>query len=80
MWHSRNGSRVDGTSRFTHAGTNDASGHRKLPDVTHRVLGAMNEATDDGRRELGPSHAAKVAKGCHINCAKLRNGSVNSLG
>jgi hypothetical protein len=67
-------------SRLTHAGPNYTSGHRKLPDVTHRVLGAMNEATDDGRRELGPSHAAKVAKCCHINRSKLRNGSVNSRG
>ena len=58
----------------------DTSGHRKLPDVTHRVLCAMHEATDDGRRELGPSHAAKVAKCRHIDRAKLGNGCVNSCG
>jgi hypothetical protein len=48
--------------------------------MTHRVLCAMNEATDDGRRELSPSHAAKVAECCHIDRAKLRNGRVNSCG
>ena len=48
--------------------------------MTHRVLGAMHEAADDGRRELGPSHAAKVAKCCHIDRAELRNGCVNSGG
>lgn len=44
------------------------------------MLCAMHEATDDGRRELGPSHAAKVAKRCHIDRAKLGNGCVNSCG
>ena len=37
----------------------------------------MHEATDHGRRELGPSHAAKVAECGHIDCAKLGNGCVN---
>jgi hypothetical protein len=54
-------------SRVTHAGANDTGGHRKLPDVTHRVLCAMYEATDDGRRKPGPSHGAKVAKRRHID-------------
>ncbi len=38
----------------------------------------MHEATDDRRRELGTSHASKVAQLCHIDRAKLRNGCVNS--
>jgi hypothetical protein len=29
---------------------------------------------------LGPSHAAKVTKCCHVDRAKLRNGCVNSRG
>ncbi len=65
---------------LTHARPNDPGGDRKLPDVTHRVLRAMHEATDDGRRKPGPSHAAKVAECCHIDRAKLRNGRVNSRG
>ncbi len=48
--------------------------------MTHRVLGAVHKATDDGRRELGSSHAAKAAECCHIDRAKLRNGCVNSCG
>jgi hypothetical protein len=59
---------------------NNASGNRKLPYVTHRVLCTMHEATDDGRRKLGPPHAAKVAQCRHIDRAKLRNGCVNSCG
>jgi len=56
------------------------SGHRELPDVTHRVLRAMHEATDDGRGELGPSDAAKVAKRGHVDRAELRHRGVHSLG
>jgi hypothetical protein len=67
-------------SRFARASPNHTSGDRKLPDVTHRVLRTMHQATNDGRRELGPSHAAKVAKCRHIDRAKLRNGRVNSCG
>jgi hypothetical protein len=40
----------------------------------------MHEATDDGRRELSPSHAAKVAQCCHIDRSKLRYGCVNACG
>src|SRR5437773_1947594 len=61
-------------------GPNYTSGNRKLPYVTHRVFCTMHEATDDGRRQLGPSHAAKVAQCRYIDCAKLRNGCVNSCG
>ena len=67
-------------SRVTHARPNDTSGDRKLPYVTHRVFCTMHEASDDGRRELGPPHAAKVAQCRDIDRAKLRNGCVNSCG
>ena len=67
-------------SRFTHARPSYTSGNRKLPYVPHRVFCTVHEATDHGRRELGPSHAAKVAKCRHIDRAKLRNGCVNSCG
>src|SRR4051812_912864 len=66
--------------RFTRARPNDASGHRQLPDVTHRVFCAMHKTTDDGRRELSPSHAAKVVQCGHIDGAQLRNGCVNPAG
>jgi hypothetical protein len=59
---------------------NDPSGDRKLSYVTHRVLCAVHEATDDCRRELSSSHAAKAAECCHIDRAKLRNGCVNACG
>ena len=42
--------------------------------------GGLHEATNDGRRELGPPHAAKIAQCRHIDRAKLRNGCVNSCG
>ena len=67
-------------SRFTYAGSNDPSGDRKLPYVTHRVFCTMHEATDDGRRELGPPYAAKVAQCRDIDRAKLRNGCVDPGG
>lgn len=67
-------------SPLTHARPHYASGNRKLPYMTHRVLCAVNQATDDGRRELSPSNAAKVAERRHIDRAKLRNGCVNSCG
>src|SRR5688572_28562293 len=70
--------RAERKSCFALVRPNDTSGNRKLPYVTHRVLCAMHEATDDSRWELSPSHAAKVAKCCHIDRAKLRNGCVNS--
>jgi hypothetical protein len=38
--------------------------------MTHRVLCAVNQATDDGRRELSLSNAAKVAERRHIDRAK----------
>ena len=44
------------------------------------MLCTMHEATDDGRRELRPAHAANVAQCRHIDRAKLRNGRVNSCG
>ena len=72
--------RAERTSRFALARPNDTSSNRKLPYVTHRVFCAMHEATDDCRRELGPSHAAKVAECCDIDRAKLRNSHVNSCG
>jgi hypothetical protein len=40
----------------------------------------MHETTDDGRRELGSSHTAKVAQGRHVDRAKLVNGRVNARG
>ena len=67
-------------SRFTLAGPNYASGNGKLPDMTHRVLCTMHEAPDDGRRELGPSHTAKIAKCCDVDAAKLSYSRVNSRG
>jgi len=40
----------------------------------------MHEAPDDGGRELGPSHAAKVAQRRDIDRAELCKGCVNSSG
>src|SRR3954469_15574777 len=64
--------------RFTRVRPNDASGHRKLPDVTHRVFCAMHKTTDDRRRQLSPPDAAKVVQCGHIDGAQLRNACVNS--
>jgi len=46
--------------------------------VTHGVFGAVHKAADDGRRELRPSHTAKVAQCIHIDRAEFRDGRVNS--
>ncbi len=40
----------------------------------------MHQATDDRGRQLGPSHATEVAKCCHVDRAKLRDGDVNPCG
>ncbi len=77
---SRSRQRAEEQSRFAPASPSDTSGNRKLPDVTHRVFCAMHQAADDGRRQLVPSHAADVAKCCHIDRAKLRDRCVNSCG
>ena len=67
-----------GHDALTDPRPHDARGDRELADVTHRMLCAVHEATDDRRRELRPAHPAETAKCCHIDRAKLRNRGINS--
>ena len=61
-------------------GPDDTGSHRELADVAHRVFRAVHEAADNGRGELAPADAAKVAEGRDIDGAKLRDGCVDASG
>src|ERR1017187_416582 len=59
------------------ARTRYACRHRKLPHMTHRVLRPVHEAADDGRRELRPTHAPKIAERRDVDRAELGHGGLD---
>ena len=67
-------------STVTRAGPNDAGRNRQLPDMTHGMFCTMNEASNDGRRQLRPPHTAEVAKCPDIDGLQLRQRRINPVG
>jgi hypothetical protein len=60
-----------------HWRSDDADRYRELPDVPHRMLGAVHETSDDRGRKLRATYATKVAECRDVDRAELLDSCVD---